>query len=105
MEQLAIHIPEGLDFSDLELSRDGLTGNVSFSWDVIDQISVASALPVEALRNVGMDILGQIINSWYLSHLSHGGAPNPVQEQLQAEAMAAEQYGVENVQRAPSVMQ
>lgn len=105
MDELTIIIPEGLEYRELELTRDAHTGHVTFNWEPIDRICIASDLHPDVLRSADMEVIGTIIHSWYLIHLSRGGQPDPVQEGLRMEVIAADQYGIENVLRAPEMLQ
>jgi hypothetical protein len=81
-------IPEGLDFGALELSRDRRTGDLSFNWEPVEQICVASGLDLDALIEESEENLSELIQAWYEAHLAAGGAADPVQETLLREAEA-----------------
>jgi hypothetical protein len=92
-QQLArVAIPERLDFADLRLAREP-DGSVSFEWGVIERICAASGIPVELLRDGPEDNVVGLIQSWYEIHRQHGGAPDPVIEDLAAEAAAEDAAG------------
>jgi hypothetical protein len=90
MTQVAI--PDDLEFSDLRLSREP-DGSVSFDWRVIERICEASGLPVELLRDGPEDNVSGLIVGWYQEHRKRDGEPDPVAEDLIAEALAEEQAG------------
>lgn len=99
-QQLAsVAIPEGLDFADLRLAREP-DGSVSFDWGVIERICAASGLPVEILRDGPEDNVAGLIIGWYKAHLQHGGAPDPVADDLDAERIAEDAAG-QNISHAP----
>ncbi len=87
-----IAIPNGLTFSELGLSRKS-DGNVCFDWAVIDRICKASGLPVEMFRDSPEDNVSGLIVGWYQAHRKHGGASDPVAEDLIAEVLAEEKTG------------
>lgn len=92
-QQLArVAIPEGLDFSDLHLTREA-DGSVSFDWGVIERICAASGLPVEILRDGPEDNVVSLILGWYEAHRQRGGAPDPVVEDLESERVAEDAAG------------
>ncbi len=81
-----IRIPENLKFSDLQLARDPHTGDISFDWTPIEQICEASGIDIAVFDDEDEDALSELIIAWYQAHLASGGAPDPVQEELIAEA-------------------
>lgn len=92
-QQMAkVSIPDGLDFSDLRLSRD-TDGSVSFDWDVVERICKASGLPVEIFRDTAEDNVAGLIVTWYQAHRQNGGAADPVAEDLIGEVIAEDMAG------------
>jgi hypothetical protein len=85
-DPLNIRIPEDLKFSDLQLARDPLTGDISFDWTPIERICEASGIDIAIFDDEEEDALSELIIEWYQAHLASGGAPDPVQEELIAEA-------------------
>ena len=79
-------IPEGLEFSALELALDTRTGDLSFNWEPLELICAASGLDLDALIEESDDALSELINAWYEAHVAAGGAPDDVQERLLKEA-------------------
>lgn len=92
-KHVAIGIPEGLKFSDLKLARDPATGDVSFDVAVIERICEANGLPADYFMVRPEEALSGLLTSWYRAHISSGGAPDPVQEDLIAEALAEDERG------------
>ena len=92
MPLLNITIPDDLDFSALELARDP-DGMVSFRWEAIERICAANGLDIAVFRDSPEDNLAALLAAWYREHLAHGGAPDPVQEDLTAEAKAEDSLG------------
>ena len=72
MRQLCVTIPDGVEFSDLCMSRDVDDGQVLFKVAPIEAICEASALD-----------LGEILQ----------GPPDPVQEDLMEEVRLQEAHG------------
>lgn len=92
-QQLAkIAIPDDIDFSDLKLARDP-DGAVSFDWAVIERVCQASSLPVEVLRDGPEDNVAGLITTWYRAHRQHGGAADPVADDLIAEVLIEDAAG------------
>lgn len=87
-----IAIPDDIEFADLRMAREP-DGSVSFDWSVIERICNTSGLPVELLRDAPEDNVVGLIQSWYEIHRQHGGAPDPVIEDLAAEAAAEDAAG------------
>lgn len=87
-----ISIPLDLTFSQLKLSRDA-DGMVSFDRDVISRIALASGLPADFFMAQPEDAVSELITQWYRSHIAAGGTPDPVQEDLIAEAAFEDQHG------------
>lgn len=92
-DRIAIGIPAGLAFSDLKLARDPQTGDVSFDTAVIERICAANGLSDDYFMTRSEDALSELLAHWYRSHLAAGGAPDPVQEDLIAEARAEDERG------------
>ena len=87
-----ITVPADLAFSDLRLAREP-DGSVSFDWATIARICEASGLPVDVFRVAPEDDVSGLIVFWYQAHRQHGGAADPVAEDLIAEARAEEEAG------------
>ena len=92
MKPVTIAIPDGVEFSDLRLARDP-DGAVSFDWTPIERICAASGIAVAVFRDAPEDNVSGLITAWYRDHLARGGAPDPVQEDLIAEAAFEDQLG------------
>ncbi len=90
MSKVAITIPDGLTYADLKLSRDA-DGGVSFDTAVIERVREASGLSANALSTE--DAIAGLLTTWYRAHLAEGGAPDPVQEELIAEARLEDERG------------
>lgn len=94
-----IGIPEGVNFSDLKLSRNP-GGSVSFEWAVIERICAASGVPIDLLRDGPEDNVAGLIINWYAAHRQNGGQLDPVAEDLLAEVRAEDAAG-QHVSHAP----
>ena len=81
-------IPEGVTFADLALSRDPVTGDVSFDWAPIEAICSANDFDVALFRDTDEGNVAGFLVSWYTAHLAAGGPPDLVAEQLIAEVEA-----------------
>lgn len=88
-----IAIPDGLDFASLLLTRRA-DGAVSFDWAPIETICRESGIDIALFRDGPEDNVAGLITAWYRAHLDAGGAPDPVQEDLIAEAAAEERAGM-----------
>lgn len=82
-----IIIPAGLQFADLKLARDS-DGSVSFDWEVVERVCRASGLDADSMLEADESALAQLLVGWYQQHRLLGGAPDPVAEDLLAEAKA-----------------
>ena len=87
-KSILLQIPENLDYSALELTRDPVTLDISFNWRPIEAICRLSGIDTALLLDMPEDNLSTLLHLWYLEHLSCGGAPDPVEEQLRAEVEA-----------------
>lgn len=83
----AITIPDGLEFSSLNLSRTP-TGETCFDWAPIEAICEASGIDIALFRYQHEDNVAGLISAWYAEHRRRGGAAEPVQEELIAEALS-----------------
>ncbi len=90
---MRVVIPEGLEFSALKLSRDPVTFDVEFDWGPIEAICDESGIDIDVFRLQDEDNVAGLIHAWYIEHLEHGGAPDPVQEMLLAEVQAEDAAG------------
>lgn len=97
-QAVRITIPDDLDYADLKLSRDAVTGAVEFDWTPIERICEASDLDVALFRDSTEDNLSALLVAWYSEHLARGGAPDAVQEQILAEVEAEDRLGAHRVQ-------
>lgn len=87
-----LQIPDDLDFSALKLSR-AADGGVSFDWAPIARICAASGVDPAVFSDGPEDNVGALIARWYHAHRARGGAPDPVHEDLIAEAAAEDAAG------------
>jgi len=85
---LRLVIPADLPFAALNLSRDPVTLDIEFDWAPIEKICQLSGIDVALFKDQTEDNVGALIGTWYEVHRKHGGAPDPVQEQLIAEVEA-----------------
>lgn len=85
-------IPDGVSFSDLKLARDP-DGAVSFDMAVIETICEASGIPAGLITDHPEDNASSLIVAWYQAHRADGGQPDPVAEELIAEAVAEDAAG------------
>lgn len=90
---VTICIPDDLEFSDLKLARDPITGDVSFDWAPIERICAASSIDASAFRDQHEDNVSGLIVQWYAAHLASGGARDRVQDDLIAEMLAEDALG------------
>ena len=88
-----ISIPEGMAFADLRLARDPQTGDVSFDTAVIERIEAESGLPAGFFMGQHEDAVASLITTWYSAHRAAGGVPDPVADDLIAEARAEDAAG------------
>jgi hypothetical protein len=93
MRALRVTIPEGVEFADLCLSRDVDDGRVRFSMARIEAICEASALDLDELVDGPQPLVVLLIAAWYRAHISEGGTPDPVQEDLMGEARLEMEHG------------
>lgn len=98
-------VPDGVDFSQLQLARDAVSGDVSFDWRPIEAICAASGFDVALLRESDEGNVGGLIVAWYTWHRQAGGAADLVAEQLMAEVAAEDGRGEVAVQRGPGTLQ
>jgi hypothetical protein len=104
-QNVHLHIPSDVQFSDLHLARDPVTKDLSFDWEPLERICQASGITLEQLLEEREEVLAELIVAWYEAHRNSGGEPDLVQEQLIAEAMAEDQFGVAAVQKGNDTIQ
>lgn len=90
--KIQLIIPDGVSFSDLKLERSP-NGNIVFDWDPIERICDASGQDIAIFRHSHEDNVAGLIFYWYQAHQSEGGEPDPVAEDLLAEADAENLHG------------
>jgi hypothetical protein len=90
---IKLTIPTDLDFADLRLTRDRLTGALRFSWETIARICAANGVDVAIFRDGPDDNLASLIVEWYAKHLAHGGAGDPCADDLLQEVQAQDDRG------------
>ncbi|WP_157269017.1 hypothetical protein [Azohydromonas aeria] len=93
MRELRVTIPEGVEFADLRLSLDSDNGRVRFSMAPIAAICEASDLDLAELVDGPQPLVVPLIAAWYRVHVSEGGAPDPVQEDLLEESRLEMEHG------------
>lgn len=91
-QAITVRIPDDLEFSALNLARDP-DGMVSFDWSPIERICEANGIDVSMFRDAPEDNVGGLITAWYAEHRARGGEPDPVQEDLIAEARIEDERG------------
>ncbi|MBW8832741.1 MAG: hypothetical protein JF606_25755 [Burkholderiales bacterium] len=89
---VGLTIPDDVDFSQLKLARDP-DGAVSFDWTPIERICRANGVDPALFRNAPEDNVSALIVAWYRMHLDAGGAIDPVQADLIAEAELEDRHG------------
>jgi len=87
MTELKLTIPATVDFADLKLSRDPITGAVSFDWLPIELICQESGIDSDIFRNTHEDNVAGLLVTWYERHIKAGGAADPVVEELLEEIL------------------
>lgn len=87
-----VTIPDGLSFTDLKLKRER-DGDVSFDTAVIKRICDASGIDTEQILSAGEDAISGLIVAWYGEHRKRGGDPDPVADDLIAEALLEGERG------------
>lgn len=92
MQNRAVGIPEGLDFSDLALSRTS-AGDVEFSAAVVEKIAIANGLPPDFFLTQPEDVVSELITLWYAHHIASGGARDPVADDLISEVASEDAAG------------
>jgi hypothetical protein len=93
MRQVLVTIPDGVEFADLHLARDVNNGLVRFNMAPIEAICEASTLDLAEIVEGPQLLVGLLIAAWYTAHISEGGAPDPVQEDLMEEAQLEIEHG------------
>lgn len=85
---LRIEIPASITFADLKLKRHPVTLDIGFDWVPIEAICAASNIDPDVFKRQHADNVAGLIAEWYRQHVAHGGAPDPVAEQITAEVEA-----------------
>jgi hypothetical protein len=100
-----LRIPADVHFCDLHLARDPVTKDLLFDWEPLERICEASGIELEQLLEQRMEVLAELIVAWYEVHRKSGGEPDLVQEQMVAEVLAEEQFGLAAVQKGNDTLQ
>jgi hypothetical protein len=89
-----IIVPDDVQFADLKLQRDP-DGALSFDWGPIERICAASHIDIGFFRGHDKEEtrVSDLITVWYMTHRGHGGALDPIQEDLIAEVLAENWHG------------
>lgn len=101
MREVNLIVPEGLEFADLKLSRDAVSGAVSFDWEPIEALCAANGIDAALFRDRPEDAVAGLIVGWYFAARRLKGAHDPVAEMLLAEVLAEDTFGEASVQRGP----
>lgn len=91
--ELRLAIPEGVDFSDLHLSRDPEDGSLIFDLAPIQLVCEASGADFDQVVDAAEPVVAAFIASWYEVHLQRGGKPDPVLEDFMEEARLETRLG------------
>jgi hypothetical protein len=85
-------IPDGLDFADLALEREPVTGRLLFAPAPLAAMCRCNKLdPAEILAD---EVPSRwLICEWYVAHVTAGGAPDRVAEQILAEVADSPESG------------
>lgn len=94
---IKITFPDTIKFSDLDLSRDPITGDIAFDWQPIELICQHSGIDSDIFRNTHEDNVSGLIIEWYARHLEMGGEKNPVVEELLGEIKIEDSLGVPEI--------
>lgn len=84
---MRLTIPDGVDFSDLRLTRSA-SGDVDFDTAPLERICQANGIALQT-----DDDAAALMTAWYRAHRAAGGAPDPVADDLIAEAEAEDRLG------------
>jgi hypothetical protein len=74
-------IPPGIEFAELDLSRDPSTGYVKFNPEPIKRICEASGIKIDLLM-ANEDNVSELLVKWYMEHIRAGGDKDDVAEEL-----------------------
>lgn len=88
-----ITIPDGLDFSRLQLARSP-DGSVTFDWAPIEAICRESGIDIAIFQDGPEDNAAGLIVTWYRAHIESGGAPDATADDLLAEVAAEDRAGM-----------
>jgi hypothetical protein len=91
-ELLVIDVPGDVDFSDLHLTRRHSDDKLFFDWQVVMRVCIESRIDFVRLRN-SESTARRLVIAWYKAHRELGGKPDPVAEELIAEADIVHAHG------------
>lgn len=91
-----IRVPTTITFADLRLARDPVTLDIDLDVDTVVQVCIASGIQPSVILD-NEDALTALLYGWYSMHREAGGPPDPVAEQLIAEAAAEAAFGEASV--------
>lgn len=97
MELLQITIPENIDFADLKLGRDPITGAVSFDWLPIELICQESGIDSAMFTDTHEDNVAGLLVTWYVQHRRNGGEPDAIAEELLEEIRIEDELGIPEI--------
>lgn len=98
---LTLAIPDDVAFSALKLSRDSTTGDISFDWAPIERICAHNNISPGLFRDAPEDNVSSLVAALYRGHLAHGGARDPVMDDLITEAEIEDAHGAGGHSHAP----
>lgn len=77
-----VRINANLNFQDLNLSFDPIIKNIEIDMAPLETILSDSGISEDQVAD---DLISSVIVCWYENHLSNGGKPDPVAEQVMAD--------------------
>lgn len=78
---LELKLPEGYTFADLKLRRCEVDA-IGMDMDLVKLICKINDLDFEKVVQNSGPVVSSILTIWYKTHLSEGGAPNMLMEEL-----------------------
>ena len=83
-QKLRLEIPQGIKFSDLNITSEPDSYDITLNMVVVEHILEANNINISATTDEN-DFIGALLFKWYQEWISAGGKPNTTMEDLRSE--------------------
>ena len=86
---MQLAIPYGLEFEDLDLRRDPVSGAVHYRHETLSNFFTANRVDLDQIEDVE-EFSGAVLAAWYAWHIAHGGERDAVMDDIEEEVRLAD---------------